>query len=100
MAAQLEKSFSCFTCKQQIKLQRKDDDSGWLKYNLDGTEHKHSKAKSNQHQKQKKQQTLEDKIDNLTVQLEILTATIKALIQRINSSSNNNDNNNNNKSKC
>lgn len=36
---QLEKQFNCFDCKNQIKLKRKDDDSGWLRFNLDGTEH-------------------------------------------------------------
>jgi hypothetical protein len=42
MAAQLQKPFVCFTCKQEIKLARKDDNSGWLKFNMNGTEHKHS----------------------------------------------------------
>jgi hypothetical protein len=42
MSQQLQKPFTCFTCKQEIKLARKDDNSGWLKFNMDGTEHKHS----------------------------------------------------------
>jgi len=41
----LEKTFSCLTCRHEIKLQRKDDNSGWLKFNLNGTPHEHENKK-------------------------------------------------------
>lgn len=35
---QLDKSYPCLTCKQEIKLARKDDNTGWEdKFNLDGS---------------------------------------------------------------
>ena len=48
VAQQLDKTFPCLTCKQNIRLARRDDNSGWLKYNLDGTEHKHEKQQQQQ----------------------------------------------------
>jgi hypothetical protein len=40
---QLQKTYPCLTCKADIKLARKDDNSGWNKFNLDGTPHIHQK---------------------------------------------------------
>jgi hypothetical protein len=37
--AALERIYNCMSCRQQIKLERKQDGSGWLKWNLDGTKH-------------------------------------------------------------
>ena len=31
------KSFTCFKCREVIKLCRKEDNAGWLRFNLDGT---------------------------------------------------------------
>lgn len=36
MTVQPQKPFTCFNCKKEIKLQRKDDDSGWLRFEADG----------------------------------------------------------------
>jgi hypothetical protein len=51
--AALEKVFNCLTCGAQIRLERKADNSGWLKYNLDGSDHvdeKKNKNSQTQHQ--------------------------------------------------
>jgi hypothetical protein len=56
----LGKTYPCMGCGQTIKLQRKDDDSGWNKYNLDGSPHIHEqqkrKAKSSAIQEQEQSQ--------------------------------------------
>ena len=36
MTVQPQKPFTCFNCKKEIKLQHKDDDSGWLRFEADG----------------------------------------------------------------
>jgi hypothetical protein len=46
--AQLQKTYQCLTCKADIKLARKDDNSGWDKFNLDGTPHTHQKQQQKQ----------------------------------------------------
>lgn len=38
---QQQKPYECFTCKKEIRLQRNSSNTGWLKFNLDGTEHVH-----------------------------------------------------------
>jgi hypothetical protein len=47
----LDKTFKCMSCGADIKLQRKDDDSGWNRYNLDGTPHVDVKKKKQQVQR-------------------------------------------------
>lgn len=57
MAAQLEKVYQCLNpaCKQDIGLARKDDGSGWIKYNLDNSLHD-CKPKNNSSRKQPQMQ--------------------------------------------
>jgi hypothetical protein len=45
---QLDKTYPCLTCKQEIKLARKDDNSGWDKFNLDGSAHVHPRKNQQQ----------------------------------------------------
>ncbi len=46
--AALEKIYNCLSCGQEIKLERKPDNSGWFRYNLDGTKHVDFKKKQQQ----------------------------------------------------
>jgi len=71
--AQLEKVFQCLTCKQDIKLARKDDNSGWLRFNLDGTPHVDEKKKSNN----------STQIAELTKQVSELKDTVHILVSQI-----------------
>ncbi len=85
-AAQLEKVFQCLTCKQDIKLARKDGNSGWIRYNLDGSLHIDEKRKKSQ---QPQQQTIQ--VDNgpliteLAKQVSDLRETIDILVSQIQS---------------
>lgn len=36
MAQILQKTYQCKACQKDIKLQRKEDDSGWLRFEIDG----------------------------------------------------------------
>jgi hypothetical protein len=79
--AALEKIFNCLTCGAQIKLERKADNSGWLKYNLDGSDHVDEKKKSNAGvqvaELTKKVETLESKLDTLIAQIQMLRSELK-----------------------
>lgn len=73
--ATMEKTFLCLTCRQEIKLERKADNSGWNKFNLDGTEHKHEK-------KQQGSQTYQ-KVEELTTQITQLRSEVKDLVAAV-----------------
>ena len=105
----LDKTFKCLTCQADIKLQRKDDDSGWNRYNLDGTPHVDVKKKQQVQRSQEppRQQVagetravpqtstlslnhvvaslaqevsvLSNKIDSLQKEIQFITAAIKEL---------------------
>ena len=75
--AVMEKIFPCLTCKQDIKLERKPDNSGWLKFNLDGSEHKHENKKQQYQQEQNK------KIEELTTEISKLKSEVKNLVAAI-----------------
>ena len=90
MAAQLEKVFQRLTCKQDIKLARKDDNSGWIRYNLDGTLHiDERKKKLQQQQPQPTTTTTAVTVDNgpqiaeLAKQVSELRETVNVLISQI-----------------
>ncbi len=75
--AALEKVHTCLSCGAEIKLERKPNNSGWIKYNLDGT--KHADERKNKKQSvdnglqlaelTKKVATVESKIDLLIAQI-------------------------------
>ncbi len=48
--AALEQVYSCLSCGQHNKVERKPDNSGWIKYNLDGTNYIDVKRSTKQHQ--------------------------------------------------
>ncbi len=85
--ATMEKIFKCLSCSSDIRLERKPDNTGWLKYNLDGTEHKDEKQqqyKSNNNNNgaqiealTKKVETLESKVDTLIAQIQMLRSELK-----------------------
>jgi hypothetical protein len=82
----LEKTFECFTCKQPVKLERKPDNSGWLKTNLDGTPHIDQKKKQQQQQGQKALQSSvssskEEHIEPTTTTTTTTTTTRKQLAE-------------------
>jgi hypothetical protein len=94
MAAQLQKTFQCMNCNADIKLQRKDDDSGWLRFELDGhTPHKcaavaapdkaGTSTTTTTIPKRQQQSVidLEHKIDNLSNQVTILSERVKQLVK-------------------
>jgi hypothetical protein len=78
VAQQLDKTFSCLTCKQNIRLARRDDNSGWLKYNLDGTEHKHEKQQQQGYPSKTSQQ-----ITQLSEEVKGLRETVNILVSQI-----------------
>jgi hypothetical protein len=83
--AAMEKLFSCMSCGEKIKLERKPDDSGWLKWNLDGTKHIDSK-KSKQEQQQQPPAAASDngpQIEELAKQVSDLKDTVNVLISQI-----------------
>ena len=75
--AALEKTFKCLSCGQEIKLERKPDNSGWIKYNLDGTKHMDAK-------KSTKPQPVTTVDNGLQLQIEALTNQVKELRETIN----------------
>ena len=76
--AALQKTYQCLTCHQDIRLERKPDDSGWLRYNLDGTPHIDSKKNFPPKTAEKVEQ-LERKIDTLIAQIQMLRSEFKEL---------------------
>jgi hypothetical protein len=76
MAQTLDKTFPCMTCGADIKLQRKDDDSGWNRFNLDGTVHVDAKKKSSPPTTQQQTGQLEAKIDTLITEVRALREEI------------------------
>ena len=83
MAAQLEKVFQCLTCKQDIKLEGKPDNSGWIRYNLDGSIHKDERKRPQQPQQQTVQVDNGPQIAALAQQLKQLKETVNVLISQI-----------------
>ena len=78
MAAQPEKVFPCLSCGQSIKLARKDDNTGWIRYNLDGSIHKDER-------KIKSHQTVDNsqQIAELAKQVSQMQESLKVLIAQV-----------------
>ena len=77
--AALEKTFPCMTCQATIKLERKPDNSGWIRWNLDNTPHEHAKKSFPQNKTAEKVEALEKKIDTLIAQIQMLRSEFKEL---------------------
>ena len=74
--AQLDKTYPCLTCKQEIKLARKEDNSGWDKFNLDGSPHIHPPKNKNS---QQQIAALTDEVGELKAQIKILISQVQML---------------------
>ena len=72
-----QKTFPCLTCKQEIRLQRNDTDSGWLKFNLDGSAHVHEKKSFQSSKTAESISRLESKIDALVTEVKALRSELK-----------------------
>ena len=72
--ATMEKVFKCLSCGADIRLGRKQDNSGWNKFNLDGSEHVDEKKKSN---------TTGAQIAALAEELKALKETVNILISQV-----------------
>jgi hypothetical protein len=82
MAQVLDKTFECLTCKAPVKLERKSDNSGWIKWNPDGSVHEHPKKNFLQSKTAEKVEHLEKKIDLLIAQIQMLRSDFKELKER------------------
>jgi hypothetical protein len=76
--AALEKVFSCLSCGKEIKLERRADNSGWNKFNLDGSAHIDERKKSTNINNSNSTQ-----ISELTKQVSELKETVKILVSQI-----------------
>jgi hypothetical protein len=82
---QFKKVFDCMTCGGQIKLTRKPDNSGWLRFDLDGvTEHKCQKNKKNQQPQQEQQlpATLSEKVYEIDKKLDKLLELTELILRQ------------------
>jgi hypothetical protein len=81
--ATLEKTFPCLSCKKEIKLERKADNSGWNKFNLDGTPHVHDNNKkgagAGTSETQQQLTAMSEQIKILIAQVQLLRSEIKEL---------------------
>jgi hypothetical protein len=73
------------SCGQQIKLEREADNSGWNKFNLDGSTHVDEKKQkfntagaAKVAELAKKVETLESKIDTLIAQIQMLRSELRS----------------------
>lgn len=72
-----EKTFPCLTCKQEIRLQRNADNSGWLRFNLDGSPHIDAKKSFPSSKTADSISKLESKIDQLIKEVQELKIELK-----------------------
>jgi hypothetical protein len=79
---QLQKTYQCLTCKADIKLAGNGDNSGWDKFNFDGTPHIHSHQR--QQQKPHQQSQRQQQPDYYSKEIEALTSQVKELKETVN----------------
>jgi hypothetical protein len=82
--ATMEKIFKCLSCQKDIRLERKPDNTGWNKFNLDGSAHIHEKktaaVRSGPTSAQQQQLTaMSEQIKILITQVQLLRSEIKEL---------------------
>jgi hypothetical protein len=81
-----QKPYECFTCKKEIRLQRNPDNSGWLKFNPDGTEHIHIRKQQQRYfVAEEKQSTnlYENRLVNIEKTLTALKTDVRSLIMQM-----------------
>jgi hypothetical protein len=97
---QFKKLFDCMTCGAQIKLSRKPDNSGWNRYELDGTTLHKCQGKKQQHAQQvstdgtnetKNPSTntgatdtlgVQEKLDTILTKLDTLQKTMELILRK------------------
>lgn len=84
--AAMQKVFKCLNaeCKQDIRLERKPDNTGWIKTNLDGTPHVHdnkkgARAGTSESAQQQQLTAMSEQIKILIAQVQLLRSEIKEL---------------------
>jgi hypothetical protein len=75
----MERVFKYLTCQADIRLERRQDNSGWNKFNLDGTAHIDERKKSTNINNSNSAQ----QISELTKQISELKDTVRILISQI-----------------
>jgi hypothetical protein len=80
--AAMEKVYPCLVCKQDIRLERKDNH--WVKWNLDGTAHVDQQKKQKQQQPQQQQQSpaadlTKKEIAAIRAELQVIVMKLEAL---------------------
>jgi hypothetical protein len=79
--AALEKIYQCLACKQDIRLERKDNQ--WVKWNLDGTAHVHPPITTRKKEDKQVQQQHEQRDAEIKDWLAEVKATIKLVLTQI-----------------
>lgn len=77
--AAMDKVFKCLSCGADIRLERKQDNTGWNKYNLDGSAHVDEKKKGGDNATAEKIAQLSEEVKGLKETVGILVAQITAL---------------------
>jgi hypothetical protein len=86
LMAAMQKVFKCLSCQKDIRLERKLDNTGWIKYNLDGSKHADVKKSKQQLQQPQSQAATVDsgpRIAALSEQVKELKETVNILISKI-----------------
>ncbi len=79
--AAMEKVFKCLTCQKEIRLERKPDNKGWNKYNLDDSEHIDEKNPSNKKNNYPSQ--TQEKLEQLTTEIAELRSEVRDLVAAV-----------------
>ena len=78
--AALAKIFQCLSCKADIRLERKPDNSGWLRYNLDGSAHVDQKQTKKE---EKKEETTRTVTTISTTELRLIFETLQSINDKL-----------------
>lgn len=73
-----QKTFPCLSCRQEIRLERKAYNSGWNKFNLDGSAHIHEKKTT-----VRADRTESAQLTAMSEQIKILIAQVQSLRSEI-----------------
>jgi len=83
MSQLLQKPFTCFGCNKQVKLQRSEDDTKWIKYEEDGvTIHrcdKQQRANLRRQQREQREAEIRDELSDVKAQLKLVLTQIQQL---------------------
>jgi hypothetical protein len=77
--AALEKTFKCLSCDQEIKLERKPNNSGWNRFEADGVTSHNCSSSS----KKKQQQFPKSELADIHDEVHELRAYIKTLVTQV-----------------